>query len=382
MNAFLKSVYIILLLLSCITPVVNSQQATFTVLVNTAYPLSSGEKVFIAGNQPSLGNWNASAVPLRKTEDGWTSTFTFATGTNLEYKFTKGSWDTEALTEHARVPGNHHFTLLRDTLIEYTIPFWKDSLLNIEPFISGNYQIHENFHLKGLTSRRVIVWLPPSYEKETSRRYPVLYVMDGQNVFDPYTSSLGYDWRIDEIADSLMRNGEIEEFIAVAIYSNADTRTNEYSDDPTLGEKYQDFMCCQLKPWIDSIYRTKTEAEETAVMGASMGGLIAFILAWEYPHVFGNAACMSPAFKVSLGNIKVDYIENVQSDPARNSIDPYIDNGTLDIESLLQPGIDEMLRALDQKKCLYTWYLDAGAPHNEIAWSARAWRPLKQFFGK
>lgn len=382
MNAFLRSVYIILLLLSCITPVVNSQQATFTVLVNTAYPLEAGESVFIAGNQPSLGNWNASAVSLQRTNEGWTSTFTFAAGTNLEYKFTKGSWDTEALTEHARVPGNHHFTLLRDTLIEYTIPFWKDSLLNIEPFISGNYQIHENFQLKGLTSRRVIVWLPPSYEKETSRRYPVLYVMDGQNVFDPYTSSLGYDWRIDEIADSLMRNGEIEEFIAVAIYSNADTRTNEYSDDPHLGEKYQDFMCCQLKPWIDSVYRTKTDPEETAVMGASMGGLIAFILAWEYPHIFGSAACMSPAFKVSLGNIKVDYIENVQSDPARKSIDLYIDNGTLDIESLLQPGIDEMLRALDEKKAPYTWYLDDGAPHNERAWSARVWRPLKQFFGK
>jgi hypothetical protein len=91
---------------------------------------------------------------------------------------------------------------------------------------------------------------------------------------------------------------------------------------------------------------------------------------------------MSPAFKVSLGNIKVDYIENVQSDPAKKSIDLYIDNGTLDIESLLQPGIDEMLKTLEEKKTPYTWYLDEGAPHNERAWSARVWKPLLQFFGR
>jgi predicted alpha/beta superfamily hydrolase len=205
---------------------------------------------------------------------------------------------------------------------------------------------------------------------------------DGQNVFDPYTSTLGHDWRVDEIADSLIRAGAIEEFICVAVYCDNDVRGAEYSDDPDLGEKYQDFMCCQLKPWIDSVYRTKTGAEHTAVMGASMGGLISFILAWEYPHVFSKAGCMSPAFKMKEGNIGVDYVEEVLADRLTREIEIYIDNGTLDLEARLQPGIDEMLKVLDQKGYDYVWYLDQGAPHNEIAWSARVWRPLVQFFGK
>jgi predicted alpha/beta superfamily hydrolase len=262
------------------------------------------------------------------------------------------------------------------------VEFWKDSLLQTDPEITGQYRIHDDFPVQGLDARRVIVWLPPSYESDTNREYPVLYMHDGQNVFDPYTSTLGFDWRVDEIADSLIRTGEIEEFICVAVYCDPDVRGDEYSDDPDKGEKYQDFMCCQLKPWIDSVYRTKDAAEHTAVMGASMGGLISFILAWEYPDVFTKAACLSPAFKIKVGSIEVDYVEDVMSATQPRDIELYIDNGTLDLEAELQPGIDEMLKTLDAKEHAYVWYLDHGAPHNEKAWSARVWRPLVQFFGK
>ena len=355
---------------------------TFQIVVQSQSGLKPEDKIYITGNQAALGNWNPSAVPLLKDGNHWKGTFSFPVETKLEYKFTKGSWDAEALNSDMRVPPNYQLTLHADTVIHYVIPFWKDSMLNTAPEISGDYRIHESFPVTGLSSRRVIVWLPPSYATDTERRFPVLYMHDGQNVFDPHTSTLGYDWRVDEIADSLIRKGEIEEFICVAVYCDTDVRGKEYSDDPDLGEKYQDFMCCQLKPWIDSVYRTQPEGEHTAVMGASMGGLISFILAWEYPHVFSKAACMSPAFKFQQYGYNVDYVEEVVADDAQKEIDLYIDNGTLDLEAILQPGIDEMMQILNAKGYNYTWYRDEGAPHNEIAWSKRVWRPLLQFFGK
>jgi len=300
----------------------------------------------------------------------------------LEYKITKGSWNAEALTSDMTTPPNYSFTLRRDTTVRINVPFWKDLLTKASPDITGDYEIFDDFPVKDLKSRRVIVWLPPSYHEDTLRRYPVLYLHDGQNVFDPHTSYIGYDWRVDEIADSLMRRDEIEEFICVASYCDPNVRAQEYSDDPDYGEKYQAFMCCQLKPWMDSLFRTEPGPEHTAVMGSSMGGLISFILAWEYPDVFGKAACISPAFKIGFGDDAIYYVEDVERDTSRRDIELYIDNGTRDLEERLQPGIDEMMHVLDTKHYTYTWYRDEGATHNEIAWSRRVWRPLIAFFGK
>jgi enterochelin esterase-like enzyme len=360
----------------------KSGDPVLTIEVTSGYPLPEVDTVYITGNQSEFGNWNPRHASLHRNGNSWTGQFAFPAGTSLEFKFTKGSWESEALNDEKRVPGNNMLTLQRDTLVQYHIPFWKDSLLNTAPMISGVYEMHDSFPVRGLEARRVIVWLPPSYATASEKEYPVLYLHDGQNVFDPHTSTLGHDWRIDEIADSLIRKGEIEEFIAVAVYCNPDVRAKEYSDDPDLGEKYQDFLCCQLKPSIDSTYRTKEDAENTAIMGASMGGLISFIMAWEYPDVFSKAACMSPAFKIRRTGIGVDYVEDVQKISSIRDIELYIDNGTLDLEAELQPGIDEMLQTLDARNQEYVWYLDEGAAHNERAWSARAWRPLLQFFGK
>jgi predicted alpha/beta superfamily hydrolase len=361
----------------------HSQDALITFEVISRSTLAEGEQVFITGNQPILGMWDPAKIPCQNSGTVWTKTLRFPVGTHLEYKFTKGSWNSEAVDANGRVPANYLLRVSKDTTVRYEIPFWRDSVYNTATEISGNYRIHDAFPVAGLESRRVIVWLPPSYALDATRRYPVLYMHDGQNVFDPYTSTLGHDWRVDEIADSLIRIGEIEEFICVATYCNPGVRGQEYSDDIDLGEKYQDFMCCQLKPWIDTVYRTDPGPERTAVMGASLGGLISFIMVWEYPEVFGMAACMSPAFKFGQpGNELVNYVDNVIAEQSFRAINIYIDNGTVDLEAVLQPGIDEMMQVLDQKGYPYTWYLDEGAPHNEIAWSARVWKPLLQFFGK
>jgi predicted alpha/beta superfamily hydrolase len=204
---------------------------------------------------------------------------------------------------------------------------------------------------------------------------------DGQNLFDPTTSFLGIDWRVDETIDSLIQNNEIQPIIVVGIYNTTDRR-KEYSHTNS-GKKYMDFIIHKLKPFIDQNYRTYPDRKNSAVGGSSMGGLMSFMLVWEYPNIFSKAICMSPAFKID----SIDYISIVcKTQEIRKNIKIYIDNGGLDLDERLQPGIDEMTEVLKKKGFVpgkdFLWYKDKNAPHNETAWAARFWRPLKYFFKK
>ncbi len=334
--------------------------------------------VYIAGNMAALGDWRPDVHRMEKNGNQWTSTIEIPKGKKVEFKFTKGTWEAEATDKNGYVPTNHKIISYSDTTINYTIHHWKDE--KYKPFggITGNVIKHEQIKPKGLDARDVLVWLPPEYEKDQNRSYPVLYVHDGQNIFDPSTSTLNRDWQIDEIADSLIKNNIIEPIIIVGIYCNPPNRRDEYSNYP-LGELYQDFLIKQLKPKIDSLYRTKKDRANTAVLGSSMGGLISFIMVWEHSNIFSKAACFSPAFKFD----KFDYVPEVeQYKGKKKDIELYIDNGTVDLEAYLQPGIDNMMKALKNKDYTFNWYLAEGAEHNEMAWSERVYKPLIQFFGK
>lgn len=138
----------------------------------------------------------------------------------------------------------------------------------------------------------------------------------------------------------------------------------------------------KIKPFIDEEYRTLPDSKNTAVGGSSMGGLISMMCVWEYPEVFSKAACFSPAFKFR----DIDYVKNVReySGPKKD-IAIYIDNGGVDLEALLMPGVEEMVISLEEKgfvkeKDLFV-FIDKAATHNEAAWAKRAWIPIKIFFG-
>ena len=193
---------------------------------------------------------------------------------------------------------------------------------------------------------------------------------DGQNIFDPATSAFGVDWRIDETLDSLIRKKYIPPMIVVGIYNTAD-RSKEYGQGDK-GKAYMEFVVKKLKPFIDSAYRTKPDAKNTIVGGSSMGGLISFMLAWEYPKVFAKAICMSPAFKIST----IDYVKVVKASGRKaDGQSFYIDNGGVGLESQLQPGIDEMIKALKEKGFRqnkdYFLIIDPQAKHFESAWAER-----------
>jgi predicted alpha/beta superfamily hydrolase len=342
--------------------------------------IDSLENIFITGNQIEFGNWNPGLVSLNKFKEAqWRKIFYLPQNTQVEFKFTKGSWDSEALDEKGSIPGIISFTLKRDTTLFLVINNWKDLRENLSGQVTGKVIYHKNFEGRKVLPRDIVVWLPPGYDSAINKFYPVLYMHDGQNLFDPSTSSFGIDWQMDETTDSLIRKNEIKEIIIVGIYNTYKRRT-EYANTND-GYNYINFIIEELKPFIDKTYRTLPDRINTATGGSSMGGLISFIITWQYWDVFSKAACLSPAFKVS----EFDYVSTVKEDQmAKKPVKFYIDNGGVGLEEKLLPGINEMLNLLNDKgykngEDIY-WYYDKTAEHNESAWAKRAWRFLKFLF--
>lgn len=357
----------------------NFSQVKIKIIV-TSNKVDSTQKVFIAGNRSELGNWNPGLISFEKLNDtSWAKKFLFEKNSILEFKFTKGSWGNEALNENGSIPGNETLKVLNDTIIYEKINNWKDSRVNLKSQITGNVHYRKNFNGKDILPRDIIVWLPPSYDSLSNKKYPVLYMQDGQNVFDPGTSSFGVDWQIDETTDSLIKIKAIEEIIVVGIY-NTYQRGSEYNQTD-LGYAYMRFIVKELKPFIDSTYHTLPDRKNTAVGGSSSGGLISFMMLWEYPDIFSKAACISPAFKIS----DIDFVSSVKNYSGnKKDIKIYIDNGGVGLEEELQPGIDEMLIALKDKGYMENqdllWVKDSSAEHDEAAWAKRVYRFLEFFF--
>lgn len=348
----------------------------------TAHMQAADDTVFIAGNFENIGGWQPNIVPLKRQNDSlWTLKRIFPKGATVEYKFTRGSWNTEAASKDGMVPGNYRIKAILNSIVKHKIEAWKDQFKPvIKGQITGSVEYIKNLTFKNLYPRDVIVWLPPNYEKDKNDSYPVLYMHDGQNVFDPATSSFGTDWQADETADTLIRKGEIEPIIIVGI-NNTLHRSAEYSNNDT-GRTYMEFIVKKLKPMIDSIYRTKPEAQFTATCGSSMGGLISFMLLWEYNDVFTKAISMSPAYKIG----PYDYISTVINDTTKRNLKLYIDNGGVGLEEILQPGITQMISALKLKGYTdgadFIFIKDNNAEHNEAAWAKRLPGALRFLFGK
>ncbi|MDQ7816381.1 MAG: alpha/beta hydrolase-fold protein [Melioribacteraceae bacterium] len=363
---------------------INLYGQTVNVLIKVISPtIDDTSQVFIAGNIEEFGNWNPGIVLLDNMGNKtWSKKFRVPKGFRLEYKFTKGSWATEALGSDSSVPQNSVLIANSDTSFDITIMNWRDKFnFTVKGQITGKVDYHKNFVIDGLKPRDIFVWLPPGYDLESDKRYPVLYMHDGQNLVDPRKSNTFIDWQIDETADSLIRNGEIEPIIIVGI-NNTDNRGTEYSKT-SLGELYMKLIVGKIKPFIDKIYRTLPDRLNTAVGGSSMGGLISFIIAWDYPEVFSKAACFSPAFKFRDFNY-IDQIKNYTG--KKKNLMFYIDNGGVGLESILQAGIDEMIETLKGKEYQvekdFFVFIDKDAEHNETAWAKKMWRPLKLFFAK
>ncbi len=359
----------------------QTRRCTFR--ISTETPLPAGEQVFISGNDPALGDWAPDGLPLTRVQDClWTGTAVLPAGRTIEYKITRGSWQAEEALPSGAFSPNKTLRPGAGAVIENKVLRWRDSQLPPAPQITGNYEIHRNVKSKFLAEPRdVIVWLPPSWSKKGTASYPVLYMHDGQQVFDPNTSTWNHALDVDDYCTELMKAGEMQEIIVVAVYSTGD-RAVEY-DPAAKGEDYAKFIVEELKPFMDKTYRTKPGRESTAVAGASRGGDISFYLAWTRPDVFFGAACLSPAFRFEGREPCLDAVRNALTVP---DIKCYLYCGSGDpLERELMPGMRDMARQLrlagykDGVNLLVEE--DEPAAHNEESWSRHTPSWLKFLFG-
>ncbi len=369
-----KLTVFLLLCFSGISLTAQNHRVNFIVSLNSD---SIKRDVYIAGSLPVLGNWDPGKIKMKYLYgNNYQVAVNIPQGEKAEFKITSGSWDKEAVGLDCSLLRNYVIKAWSDTTIRIQVFKWKDQCIH-KTKITGDIERLSNFKANGLDDRDIIVWLPPSYKQNTQEKYPVLYIHDGQNAFDPGTSTLGVDWGLDETADSLLKKGTVNPFIMVAI-NNTKDRSDEYSPGKK-GDLYMDFICNQLKPFIDNKYRTMSDATHTANLGASSGGLIAFMLAWEHPEVFSMAACYSPSFKYE----DFDYVDIIKKKYKKHpGMKLFIQIGTEGLEQKLLPGVLKMKEFLDSKSIPYTYYLDQGAEHNEIAWRKKTYQPLQLFFAK
>ena len=252
--------------------------------------------------------------------------------------------------------------------------------------ITGDVRTHDNFHSRYLEQdRTVIVYLPPNYDPEEAIRYPVLYLHDGQNVFDRATS-FGEEWHVDESAQDLISAGEIEPLIIVGIYNTGEHRVDEYTPTPQAHQgrgghanDYGRMLVEELKPFIDTTYKTLPGAASTAMGGSSLGGLLTMHLGLRYPTVFSRLAVLSPSVWWDERVI----VREVEALPAWLPIRIWLDAGTAE-------GVDTLVNARALRDALVAkgWtigddlaYLEAqGGEHNEQSWGARVDHVLKFLF--
>jgi predicted alpha/beta superfamily hydrolase len=257
--------------------------------------------------------------------------------------------------------------------------------VDIYPFFGtarGTLRRVDNFYSPQLgNNRSLILYLPPSYYENTLKRYPVLYMHDGQNIFDATTSFGGVEWGVDETADRLIGEGSMDEVIIVGIYNTGGNRLYEYTPccDAQYGgggaNSYENFVINTVKPYIDSNYRTIANREHTAVMGSSLGGLISFYMGWTRSDVFAKVASLSGSFWWDNQHL----VGEVVAATARLPIKIYIDAGTSNDGLTETTNMRNALLQDGYSNDLY-YYVAQGASHNESAWAARVAIPLKYMF--
>lgn len=278
-------------------------------------------------------------------------------------------------------------------------------LLTFTAIAQSKVEKIDNFKSKLVEKRNVEVYLPAAYFTDPKAKFPVLYMQDGQNVFNAETAMNHTAWEADATADKLIANKSIKPVIIVAIW-NSPLRINEYfpekaaenfteddranvaklqkqmglTETKLLGDEYLKFLVTELKPYIDKTYRTLPDAANTAIAGSSMGALISLYAVCEYPDVFGKAACLSTHWPVMMDNSNMQpsmaikkYVFEHLPNPAKHKL--YFDYGTATLDQYYevhQKNIDEILkqRGYREKQNWVTRKFDK-APHLEKAWAER-----------
>lgn len=287
---------------------------------------------------------------------------------NYEYKITRGSWQTVECAMNGRpianrvltMPSGHQELVVEEWADKFAAPAKKSSATSNVSVVDTSFFIPQLNR-----TRRVWIYLPSDYKTQASKKFPVMYMHDGQNLFDD-TSSFAGEWGLDEFMDTT----SLAKSIVVGIDHGASKRLNEYNpyDNAKFGkgegDEYVDFLVKTLKPYIDNHYRTLANKQNTGIAGSSMGGLISMYAVLKYPDVFSKVGVFSPAFWVAGDSI----FEAVKARGGKVNSYIYFYGGKLEGESM----VPDMTKVYDQMKKISKSKMklvirDDGR-HNEPTW--------------
>jgi len=342
-------------------------------LVKQPSLLHSMDHIYLVGN---FNLWNPAdnSYLLQSSPSGISKITVSLPAGNYEYKFTRGSWQKGETDSTGKGISNRTLTLNSDTTIRINIGGWNDDFkqnniaVERKHTASANVKIIDTaYYIPELKrTRRIWIYLAPDY-KTSKKDYPVLYMQDGQNLFDDATSYSG-EWGVDEYLDSIFKNGK-KEVIVVGIANGLSKRMSEYNPwefenfGKGEGDKYVDFLVKNLKPFIDAHYRTLKNKDNTYIAGSSMGGLISLYAVLKYPQVFGGAGIFSPAFWTASG---ID--STMIADAKKVNSKLFFYAGGKEGDSMI-PDMKRIEKEIKERsKSPVKEIVDENQHHNEAAW--------------
>ena len=376
---------------------------SFEVRITAVVPTDSPQ-VYLSGNLPERGPWNPGLYKMDGTGSKRTATLRVPAGHALQYKVTAGSWEREGLgpsgtvmpaftanvsmdmeltanIEGFRVDPREHIANWQGAQTKGSLVYWTDV---------------ESRHLK--SPRHVVTLLPPGYDANAQKRYKVIYMHDGQNLFDPRIAYTGVDWGVDEAMQRGVENGEYEPAIIVGIW-NTTERLFEYSpwhDAPN----YAKFLLEELMPRVNAEFKVLSGPQNTFTMGSSMGGLMSLYLVQNFPETFGACGCVST--HVSWSPQMIEWFmgrDPTQADPTPYLIKDiqagasmpagqrlYFDYGTQGLDAAYHEPHQALGEWLDAQGFVegetYKIQRFDGADHNEASWRERVDQQLAWLLSK
>jgi predicted alpha/beta superfamily hydrolase len=348
----------------------NTAIAQHSVKVVLDAPASNDttKAIYVAG---SFNGWNPRDETFRMRKDAngnYSLQLMNVPAGEYEFKFTRGGWEAVETDANSQHIGNRKLKLVSDTTLRCTVAGWASGVAAPRKHTaSANVRILDtSFYMPQLgRNRRIWIYLPKDYKTGT-KRYPVLYMHDGQNLFDEATSFAG-EWAVDETLDSMK-----QQCIVIGIDNGGLKRMNEYNpyDNERFGKgegaQYVAFIAKTLKPYIDKKYRTLKDKKNTMIAGSSMGGLISMYAAITFPQVFGGAGVFSPSFWIAPG-LRAD-IDKLVKRKTHGQSRIYFYAGEQESKELVREvlGVFEAMRM--KAGCKMEVRINAEGQHNEPAW--------------
>ncbi len=336
----------------------------------------------------SLNNWNPSDqnFQFKKDINGNFILEIPKVTENFEYKITQGSWDFAEGDAQGNSLSNRKYSTETDgNLINLNILSWEKPVEKKNTLSPNVKVLCENFSIPQLkTSRKIWIYLPPDYVT-SGKKYPVVYMEDGQNLFNDATSFSG-EWKIDETLNVLFSQHKTDA-IVIGIENGGAERLNEYSPWKNAkygggkGDLYTDFLANTLKPYVDKHYRTLKQPKYTALIGSSMGGLISFYAGVKYPNKFGKLGIFSPSFWFAPQDLTFYLRKNAKK--LKNS-KIYFYAGLKESEEMvsdIKKAEAELLKQGVSEKNIKTKFSKDGT-HSESYWSQEFGKAFEWLFAK